>query len=261
MLGDTVQDTHRAVSDVGLLGVIVVLLRAFSLGGGTYTGIEAVSNGVGILREPRVENGKRTMLYMSASLAFTAGGILLCYLLNRVAFQPGKTLNASLWELLTHGWHIGGWNVGPTVVAFALVSEGALLFVAAQTGFVDGPRTLGRDGGGRMVPEAVQEPVRAACDAERRARDGHRGGRRARLYQGSRRHSRGHVLDQRVPHLHAEPVRHGEALGAGEEGRPLEAAARDQCGGRARDRDDPRDHGEPQVPRGRLGHDSSRRAC
>src|SRR5439155_260532 len=81
---DTVQDTHRAVSDVGLLGVGIIMLRAFSLGGGTYTGIEAVSNGVGILREPRVESGKRTMLYMASSLAFTAGGILLCYLLNRV---------------------------------------------------------------------------------------------------------------------------------------------------------------------------------
>ena len=48
------------------------------------TGIEAVSNSVDILREPRVETGKRTMLYMAISLAFTAGGILLCYLLNGV---------------------------------------------------------------------------------------------------------------------------------------------------------------------------------
>src|SRR5262245_30637140 len=41
LLGDTVQDTHVAVRDVGLIGVGLVLLRAFSLGGGTYTGIEA----------------------------------------------------------------------------------------------------------------------------------------------------------------------------------------------------------------------------
>ena len=118
------------------------MLRAFSLGGGTFTGIEAVSNGVGILREPRVANGKRTMLYMATSLAFTAGGILLCDLLNRVAFEPGRTLNASLWTVLTRGWHVGSYDVGPPLVAFTLVSEGALLFVAAQTGFVDGPRTL-----------------------------------------------------------------------------------------------------------------------
>jgi amino acid transporter len=131
----------------------IILLRAFSLGGGTYTGIEAVSNGVGILREPRVENGKRTMLYMATSLAFTAGGILLCYLLNRVQFEGGKTLNASLWALLTNGWHLGAFAVGPVLVVVTLVSEGALLFVAAQTGFVDGPRTLSAMAVDEWVPK------------------------------------------------------------------------------------------------------------
>src|SRR5262249_44404104 len=142
LLGATSQDTHRAASQLGIAGVALLLLRAFSLGGGTYTGIEAVSNGVAILREPRVENGKKTMLYLASSLAFTAAGILLCYLLNRVSFETGKTLNASLWEALTQGWHVGGLGVGSWIVGFTLVSEGALLFVAAQTGFVDGPRTL-----------------------------------------------------------------------------------------------------------------------
>jgi amino acid transporter len=153
LLTDTVQDTRQAVSGIGLAGVGLVLLRAFSLGGGTFTGIEAVSNGVGILAEPRVENGKRTMLYMATSLAITAGGILLCYLLNRVAFEPGKTLNASLWETLTRGWNVGGLALGPVVVGFTLVSEGALLFVAAQTGFVDGPRTLAAMAVDEWVPK------------------------------------------------------------------------------------------------------------
>ena len=149
------QDTHRlAGSELGLLGLGLIMLRAFSLGGGTFTGIEAVSNGVGILREPRVENGKRTMLYMAISLAFTAGGILLCYLLNEVAFESGKTLNASLWELLTAGLaHRRPWTIGQAVVWFTLVSEGALLFVAAQTGFVDGPRTLSAMAVDEWVPK------------------------------------------------------------------------------------------------------------
>src|SRR5207247_8894772 len=109
----TVAETRGAAGELGMVGLAVVLLRAFSLGGGTFTGIEAVSNGVGILREPRVESGKRTMLYMATALAFTAGGILLCYLLNNVQFQSGKTLNASLWELLTHGWRFVGMDIGP----------------------------------------------------------------------------------------------------------------------------------------------------
>ena len=44
---------------------MLILLRAYSLGGGTYTGIEAVSNGVSMLREPRVRTGKRTMALMA----------------------------------------------------------------------------------------------------------------------------------------------------------------------------------------------------
>jgi amino acid transporter len=153
LVPSTLQDTRLAVNELGLLGVGMILLRAFSLGGGTYTGIEAVSNGVGILREPRVENGKRTMYLMAGSLAFTAGGILLCYLLNDVQFEPGRTLNASLWTLLAEGWRVGPVSLEHAVVAFTLLSEGALLFVAAQTGFVDGPRTLAAMAADEWVPK------------------------------------------------------------------------------------------------------------
>ena len=58
----------------------------------TFTGIEAVSNGIGIMREPRVRTAKRTMLLMATSLAITASGILLAYLLLHVVPQPGKTM-------------------------------------------------------------------------------------------------------------------------------------------------------------------------
>src|SRR5262245_23572395 len=128
-------DSRQAVSDLGLWGVVFIFLKAFSLGGGTFTGIEAVSNSTDILREPRVETGKRTMFLMACSLAFTAGGILLCYLLNGVQHEPGKTLNASLWHQIAGQWQVGGLRVGAVLVVFTLVSEGALLFVAAQTGF------------------------------------------------------------------------------------------------------------------------------
>jgi hypothetical protein len=93
------------------------------------------------------------MFYMATSLAFTAGGILLCYLLNDVQFESGKTLNASLWEQLTRGWRIGAIEIGPALAWLTLVSEGALLFVAAQTGFVDGPRTLAAMAADEWVPK------------------------------------------------------------------------------------------------------------
>ena len=155
LLVDTVADTHKAIAEVGTLGMVAIFLRAFSMGGGTYTGIEAVSNGVPILREPRVRTGKRTMLYMATSLSFTAGGILLCYLLNHVHHQPGRTLNATLWDILTNGWSLGGFPVGPLVVTLTLLSEGALLFVAVQTGFIDGPRTLAAMAVDEWVPKRL----------------------------------------------------------------------------------------------------------
>jgi amino acid transporter len=126
------------LATLGLGGMALLFLRAFSLGGGTYTGIEAVSNGLQILREPRVPNGKKTMLYMSVSLALTAGGILVCYLLLGVSPVAGKTLNSIL-----AGEVFGGWSFGSVLALVTIFSEGVILLVAAQAGFVDGPRVLG----------------------------------------------------------------------------------------------------------------------
>ncbi|MEK7840667.1 MAG: amino acid permease, partial [Pseudomonadota bacterium] len=58
-------------SQAGWLFVVALFLRAYGMGGGTYTGIEAVSNSVNLLREPRVRTGKWTMFYMALSLSFT----------------------------------------------------------------------------------------------------------------------------------------------------------------------------------------------
>ncbi|MBI3273251.1 MAG: APC family permease [Planctomycetes bacterium] len=140
-LGATLGASHEGfragLSTLGWGGLCVLFLHAYSLGGGTYTGIEAVSNGLAIMREPRVETGKRTMLYMAASLAFTASGLLLCYLLWNVAAVDGKTMNAVLVERFVEVVPLGS-----AFVIATLVSEGALLVVAAQAGFVDGPRVL-----------------------------------------------------------------------------------------------------------------------
>ncbi len=69
----TARDASDTWAELGAVGTIALLLKAFSLGGGTYTGIEAVSNGLQILREPRVQTGKRTMIYMALSLVDHGG--------------------------------------------------------------------------------------------------------------------------------------------------------------------------------------------
>lgn len=127
----------QGLSSVGFFGLLALLLRAFALGGGTYTGIEAVSNGLPIMREPRVQTAQRTMLYMASSLAFTASGLLLCYLLWKVGHVEGKTMNAVLTEQVARQLPFSG-----IFILLTLLSEGALLIVAAQAGFIDGPRVL-----------------------------------------------------------------------------------------------------------------------
>ena len=139
-------EVHRSIGRTGIalgtFGMLKLFVHAYSMGGGTYTGIEAVSNGVGMMREPRVRTAKRTMTLMAASLAITAGGILLAYLLVHAHPEPGKTMNAVLFERVAGSWRVGGINFGRGFIIAALLSEGALLFVAAQAGFLDGPRVM-----------------------------------------------------------------------------------------------------------------------
>ncbi len=145
----TTANIHAASSDLGFVGMILLILRAYSMGAGTFTGIEAVSNGIGILREPKVQTGKKTMNYMAVSLAFTVMGLMLAYLVFKVEAQEGKTLNAVLFENVTASWS-GVW--GHTFVLAILVSEALLLFVAAQTGFLGGPSVLANMAHDRWFP-------------------------------------------------------------------------------------------------------------
>ncbi|MBI5078452.1 APC family permease [Candidatus Saganbacteria bacterium] len=140
-LPDTLNTANQGFSSglavLGIGGMAALFLHAYSLGGGTYTGIEAVSNGLAIMRAPHVQTGKRTMLYMAVSLAFTASGLLLCYLLWNIAPVEGKTMNATLAEKFA-----AGVPFGYVFVMLTVISEGALLVVAAQSGFADGPRVM-----------------------------------------------------------------------------------------------------------------------
>lgn len=149
ILHGVVTDARSSSSEVGVLGVLAVLLRAYGVGAGTYTGIEAVSNAVNTLREPRVQTGKRTMVYMAVSLSFVVSGLLLAYLLYQVQHVEGKTLNAVLFEKITAAWpaSLANW-----FVMAAMGSSAALLVIAAQTGFVGGPRVLASMAVDRWMP-------------------------------------------------------------------------------------------------------------
>jgi amino acid transporter len=144
----TANDIHSTTSEMGILGMIFLILRSYSMGAGTYTGIEAVSNGIPILREPKALTARRTMTYMTWSLAFMVAGLMIAYILYNVTSVPGKTLNAVLLDNITKDWG----KSGHIFVLVTLFSEATLLTVAAQTGFLGGPRVLSNMAMDRWVP-------------------------------------------------------------------------------------------------------------
>ncbi len=148
----TMASTSELASNIGWTGVAAMLLLAYSQGGGTYTGLEAVSNNVNLLAEPRVRTGKMTMLYMALSLAFTASGIILLYLLWDAKHVPGQTLNASTFKMIIDSMGLGGPLLNQTLLVVVLAFEAGLLFVAANTGFLGGPAVLSNMASDSWVP-------------------------------------------------------------------------------------------------------------
>ena len=73
---------------------------------------------------------------------------MFAYLFLHVSYQEGKTLNAVLFETLT-----AHWAPAPAGSCWSRsISEAMLLFVAAQAGFLDGPRVLSNMALDRWMP-------------------------------------------------------------------------------------------------------------
>src|SRR5471030_1133960 len=73
------------------------------------------------------------MLYMAVSLAVTAGGLMVCYLLADLSPVGGRPRNGLLGEK---------GNFGTWFTILTLGSEAGLLLFAAQTGYIGGPRVM-----------------------------------------------------------------------------------------------------------------------
>ncbi len=151
LIPDTLAETRKLAEETSWVFTIALLLKAYSLGGGTYTGIEAVSNNVNSLAEPRVRTGKLTMLYMAFSLAFTAAGIILLYLLWNAVPVEGQTLNAVVFNSILANMGFSGASHGIALTA-VLAFEAGLLLVAANAGFLGGPAVLSNMAADSWVP-------------------------------------------------------------------------------------------------------------
>ncbi len=142
----------RSLSDqAGWTFVAAIFIRAYALGGSTYSGVESISNHVNLLAEPRVKNGRMTMFYVAISLALTAGGIILLYSLESVRPIQGQTLNAIAFSAVIA--KLGLDNTTSQVLLLATLSlEGAILLVAANSILIFAPLLLGNMASDSWLP-------------------------------------------------------------------------------------------------------------
>jgi hypothetical protein len=122
--------------------VLAVFVRAYALGGSTYAGVEAISNHVNLLAEPRVRNARVAMFYVALTLAFTAGGIVLLYSLQAVRPVPGQTLNAIVFRGAIGDLGLDS-AASQALLVLTLALEGAILLVAANSILIFAPSLLG----------------------------------------------------------------------------------------------------------------------
>lgn len=110
---------------------IILMLRAFSSGCTALTGIEAISNGIPIFRQPQSKNANRTLITMVVILGTLFAGIT--YLVNHLGIQhiEETTMISSLASAI----------FGKSVFYYAVQGSTALiLFLAASTSYADFPR-------------------------------------------------------------------------------------------------------------------------
>jgi amino acid transporter len=113
-----------------------LLMRAFASGCTAMTGVEAVSNGVTVFREPRVVEARRTLTAIVAILALLLAGI--AYLARAYgigATEPGQAGYQSVLSQIVAA------VVGKGFFYYVTISSIlAVLALSANTGFADFPR-------------------------------------------------------------------------------------------------------------------------
>lgn len=147
-----VDETQAIAMDFGWFAVLALFFKAFSLGGGTYTGLESVTSSMRNFAEPKVKTAKMTMWAIACSLAFTAGGIITLYLLWDVQKVEGETLNATTFKMITEHWAVFGMNISSEFTGIAMFCAAGLLLTAANTGYIAGPNVLAGMAVDRWMP-------------------------------------------------------------------------------------------------------------
>jgi len=127
---------HRATQALGLL----LVLRAFSSGATSMTGIEAVSNAVPVFKPVEWRNARTTLTLMIATLVTMFAGLVVLMHLDGIEPKPPQTMLSQLaHRTFPHG----------PVYGYVQATTALVLLLAANTAYQDFPRLLffmARDG-------------------------------------------------------------------------------------------------------------------
>jgi amino acid transporter len=126
-----------------------LLMKAFANGCTAMTGVEAVSNGVPIFREPKEVGARRTLAIIIAVLAvLLVGETVLCQAYQLVATAPGQSGYQSVLSMLVGAVVDRGW-----FYYLAVGSVVCVLSLSANTSFADFPRLCRLLAGDKFLPE------------------------------------------------------------------------------------------------------------
>jgi amino acid transporter len=126
-----------------------ILVRAFANGCTALTGVEAISNGVPMFREPKVPRAQRTLAIIVGVLALLlAGETVVCWAYHVTATEPGRAGYQSLLSLM-----IGAVAGRGVFYHVAMVSIVGVLMLSANTSFAGFPKLCQVVAKDRYLPE------------------------------------------------------------------------------------------------------------
>jgi amino acid transporter len=112
---------------------VLLVLRAFSSGATSITGVEAIANAVPAFHPPEWRNARTTMTWMIAILFTVFAGLMLLIHLDGIAWKPDETMLSQL----AHRSFGGG-----VLYGFAQTTTAVMLLFAANTSYKAFPRLL-----------------------------------------------------------------------------------------------------------------------
>ncbi|WP_432011051.1 APC family permease [Streptomyces cucumeris] len=115
---------------------LFIVLRSFANGGSSLTGLEAISNGVSVFREPQGVNARRTLVAMSCVLGTLVLGVsAMAHFTHAIPYRDGTP------TVLAQEAHLvfGDGVPGALGLAFVQLSTALILYTGANTPFTGFP--------------------------------------------------------------------------------------------------------------------------